>query len=143
MNIRVFEPADEAAVIDLWEQCGLTRPWNNPQKDIQRKLLIQPHLFLVGCIDQQLMATVMAGYEGHRGWINYLAIAPAYRSQGLGRTLMAEAEQRLRAAGCPKISLLVRSSNRDVLWFYHKLGYTQDEVVCLGKRLEQDDVGDV
>ncbi|MBD2460211.1 GNAT family acetyltransferase [Oscillatoria sp. FACHB-1407] len=139
MIIRVFEPADESAVIALWQQCGLTRPWNDPHKDIRRKLQIQPQLFLVGVIEQAIAATVMAGYEGHRGWINYLAVAPQHQRQGLGKAIMAEAERRLREMGCPKISLLVRSSNREVIEFYQQLGFTIDDAVSLGKRLEHDD----
>jgi ribosomal protein S18 acetylase RimI-like enzyme len=108
MEIRPFELADESAVIALWEQCGLIRPWNDPKKDIDRKLCVQPHLFLVGLIEQELVATVMAGYEGHRGWINYLAVAPSYQRTGLGRTMMAQVEQQLREVGCQKINLLVQ-----------------------------------
>ena len=80
MQIRPFQPADEAAVIALWEACKLTRPWNDPRKDIARKLAVQPELFLVGTVDGEIVATVMAGYEGHRGWVNYLAVAPRARS---------------------------------------------------------------
>ncbi|MDX2211703.1 MAG: GNAT family acetyltransferase [Oculatellaceae cyanobacterium bins.114] len=139
MIIRVFDPADESAVIALWQQCGLTRPWNDPHKDIQRKRQIQPHLFLVGVAESAIAATVMAGYDGHRGWINYLAVAPQYQRQGFGKTMLAEAEQRLCEMGCPKISLLVRSSNREVIEFYQRLGFTLDDAVSLGKRLEHDD----
>lgn len=138
LKIRVFELSDEAAVIELWQQCKLTRPWNDPKKDIQRKLCVQPHLFLVGLLEQQLVSSVMAGYEGHRGWINYLAVAPECQRQGIGRAMMAAAEQLLRDTGCPKINIQVRSSNQDVLQFYKTLGYLSDEAICLGKRLEVD-----
>jgi ribosomal protein S18 acetylase RimI-like enzyme len=138
LKIRAFEDADESAAIELWQRCNLTRPWNDPKKDIQRKLRVQPHLFLVGTIGQELIATVMAGYEGHRGWINYLAVAPEYQRQGIGQLMMAEAERLLRDAGCPKINLLVRSTNPDAIEFYEALGYTVDEVISLGKRLESD-----
>jgi ribosomal protein S18 acetylase RimI-like enzyme len=138
LKIRAFELSDEAAVIELWQQCKLTRPWNDPKKDIQRKLNVQSHLFLVGVLEQQLVSSVMAGYEGHRGWINYLAVAPEYQRQGIGRVMMAEVEQLLRNTGCPKINIQVRSSNQDVLQFYQALGYLPDEAICLGKRLEPD-----
>ena len=83
----------------------------------------------------------MAGYEGHRGWINYLAVAPEHQGKGLGRAMMAEAERLLREAGCPKINLQVRSANAKVIEFYRRLGYTVDDVVSLGKRLEDDRTG--
>lgn len=89
-------------MIALWEQCGLTRPWNDPRKDIARKVAVQPELFLVGLVDGRIMATVMAGYEGHRGWVNYLAVAPEHRSRGFGQALMAEVERLLLERGCPR-----------------------------------------
>jgi len=138
MNIRPYRASDETALIALWHACDLLRPQNDPRKDIARKLRVNPEWFLVGVIDGQLVAAVMAGYEGHRGWINYLAVAPAHRRAGLGRTLMAEAERLLRAAGCPKINLQVRSSNREVIAFYQRLGFATDDVVSLGKRLTVD-----
>jgi ribosomal protein S18 acetylase RimI-like enzyme len=139
MHIRPFQIADEPAVVALWKECRLTRPWNDPHKDIARKLAVQAELFLVGVTDGALMATVMAGYEGHRGWVNYLAVAPAYRGRGYGRVLMQQVEQMLLRRGCPKVSLLVRASNPEVVDFYRHLGYTQDEVVSLGKRLIKDE----
>ena len=139
MNIRSFQPADEAAVIALWHQCDLVRPWNDPHKDIQRKLAVRPDLFLVGELNGRVVACVMAGYEGHRGWLNYLAVAPEHQRQGLARAIVTEAERLLKAAGCPKINLQVRTSNAGVIEFYRRLGYAVDEVVSLGKRLERDD----
>lgn len=122
----------------MWEQCGLTRPWNDPGKDICRKLTCQPEGFLVGELGNQIVATVMAGYDGHRGWINYLAVDPDYQRQGLGSQMMAVAEVYLGRANCPKINLQVRSSNSAVLAFYRHLGYAVDDVVSFGKRLEHD-----
>jgi ribosomal protein S18 acetylase RimI-like enzyme len=139
MRIRVFQPDDEEAVIRLWRQCDLLRPWNNPEKDIHRKMAVRPDLFLVGEIEGKIIASVMAGYEGHRGWMNYLAVAPEFQRRGLARTLVAEVEELLREAGCPKINLQVRTSNQAVIEFYRKLGYAIDEVVSMGKRLERDD----
>lgn len=140
MEIRPFNRADEAAVISLWDQCGLLRPWNDPKKDIERKLQVRPDLFLVGIVDEQIVATAMVGYEGHRGWINYLAVSPAHQRRGFGREIMTAAEARLRECGCPKINLQVRTSNQDVIDFYRSVGYQMDDVVSLGKRLEVDDV---
>jgi ribosomal protein S18 acetylase RimI-like enzyme len=99
------------------------------------KLRFGPELFLVGVQDDKVVATVMAGYEGHRVVINYLAVEPSVRKVGIGRAMMAAAEFRLRALGCPKINLLVRRDNLDVVPFYAALGYAREDVVCLGKRL--------
>jgi len=125
-------------VVALWKECRLTRPWNDPHKDIARKLEVQPELFLVGIVDGVLVASVMAGYEGHRGWVNYLAVAPAFRGRGLARSLMEHVEALLLRRGCPKLSLLVRTSNPEAIAFYRRLGYVQDEAVSLGKRLITD-----
>lgn len=139
MQIRPFHPSDEEAVISLWHSCDLVRQWNDPRKDIRRKLRVSPDLFLVGCLDGQIIACIMAGYEGHRGWLNYLAVAPEYQRRGYGRAIVAEAERLLRAAGCPKINLLIRTSNKNVIEFYRRIGYSPDDVVSMGKRLENDD----
>jgi len=138
MQIRPYQPQDEDAVIRLWEACGLTRPWNDPRRDIARKLTTQPELFLVGTIDAAVMASAMIGYDGHRGWVYYLAVAQAHRGADHGSTLMRLAERLLTERGCPKINLLVRSTNAGVIEFYRKLGYAQDEAVSLGRRLIAD-----
>ena len=138
MKIRVFQPNDQAAVVALWQECGLTRPWNDPRADIARKLTEQPELFLVGTVGAELVATAMVGFDGHRGWVYYLAVSHSHRKQSYGRALMQEAERLLMERGCPKLNLLVRSSNAEVIEFYGKLGYVQDDVVSLGKRLIHD-----
>ncbi len=138
IEIRPFEPGDETSVVQLWTECGLVVPWNNPHRDIQRKRKVQPEMFLVGCLDGKIIATVMAGYDGHRGWINYLAVHPEHQRAGIGRRMMAEAEIRLHTAGCPKINLQVRSTNSKVIEFYKKIGFKVDDVVSLGKRLEEE-----
>ena len=139
MHIRTFHAADEGAVVALWDECGLTRPWNDPHKDIARKLEVQPELFLVGVVDEALIASVMAGYEGHRGWMNYLAVAPRFRERGYGRALVEHVERLLLERGCPKINLQVRASNPAAVAFYRRLGYARDESISLGKRLIVDD----
>jgi ribosomal protein S18 acetylase RimI-like enzyme len=138
MHIRPFELPDQPLVVALWEECRLTRPWNDPHKDIARKLAVQPELFLVGVVNEAVIATVMAGYEGHRGWVNYLAVAHAFRGQGFARALMQHVEELLLRRGCPKVSLLVRTSNPEAIDFYRHLGYCQDAAVSLGKRLIAD-----
>ncbi|MEY4484588.1 MAG: hypothetical protein RL693_2040 [Verrucomicrobiota bacterium] len=139
MNISIYQPDDEPAVISLWLSCGLVAPQNNPRTDIERKLQVNPELFLVGRIDTEIVATVMAGYEGHRGWINYLAVAPSLQKSGYGRQIMAHAESLLRERGCPKINLQIRSTNQSVIAFYKSLGFAIDEAVSMGKRLEFDE----
>lgn len=139
LEIRPVEPADEAAVVELWEDCGLIVPWNDPHRDIQRKLAVQPDLFLVALADGRIVGVVMAGYEGRRGWINYLGVHPDYQRRGIGRSIMAAAEERLRALGCPKINLQVRTSNEDAIGFYERVGYRFDEVVSMGKRLVSEE----
>ena len=138
MNIRPFDEKDRSAVIALWRACELVKPQNNPDRDIDRKLAVGRELFLVAERGGEIIASVMAGYEGHRGWINYLAVAPTHRRQGLGETMMAAAEQVLRAAGCPKINLQIRDSNLEVIAFYRAIGYLEDPVKSMGKRLESD-----
>ena len=135
MYVRRFDPADEAAVIALWRRCGLIVPKNNAVRDIALKMAWQPDLFLVGEEYGRIVATVMAGYEGHRGWINYLAVDPNGQRCGVGRVMMTAAEEALREVGCPKINLQVRTSNASVIAFYEHLGYSVDEVTSLGKRL--------
>lgn len=138
LAIRPFDDGDEAAVIALWHACGLVRPWNNPARDIARKRTEQPGRFLVATLGGEIVGSAMAGYDGHRGWVYYLAVAPGRQRLSIGRRLMAEVEQLLLAAGCPKVSLQVRSSNAGVIAFYEKLDYARDEAVSLGKRLIPD-----
>ena len=139
MKIRAYQPADETAIVALWKECGLTRPWNDPHKDIARKLTEQPDLFLVGTLGDEVVASAMVGFDGHRGWVYYLAVAERHRKHSYGRALMQEAERLLIERGCPKLNLQVRSSNAGVVEFYRKLGYSLDETVSLGKRLIPDE----
>jgi ribosomal protein S18 acetylase RimI-like enzyme len=138
MLIRRFDESDRDAVVRLWQRCELTRPWNDPNRDIDRKLTVQPELFLVGEADGVVIASVMAGYDGHRGWLNFLAVDPDHQRRGYARELVAAAEQRLTAIGCPKLNLQVRATNPAVLAFYDAIGYRTDDVVSLGKRLIPD-----
>ncbi|NND89290.1 MAG: GNAT family acetyltransferase [Granulosicoccus sp.] len=139
MNIRPFEPRDTERVIALWVDCGLTRPWNDPLLDIRRKCAVQDDLFLVSESAGVLNGSVMGGYEGHRGWVNYLAVAPSCRRTGLGRRLMEDVESRLLSLGCPKINLQVRHGNDEVIRFYQSIGFSDDHCISLGKRLIPDE----
>lgn len=138
MTIRPFEIGDSESVIALWRECGLIVPWNDPQRDIERKMQVQPELFFVGEIEGRSVATLMAGYEGHRGWLNYVAVAPDAQRQGLGRQIVEHAIEKLRERGCPKINLQVRTSNAEVIAFYESLGFQVDDVTSLGMRLISD-----
>lgn len=138
MKIRSFTIEDEKAVIELWQKCDLVRSWNNPRADIVRKLKVNPELFVVGVLDGKIIAAAMGGYEGHRGWVNYLAIDPSYQHKGFGRQIMQDIEKRLLALGCPKVNLQVRTGNISALEFYNRIGYKDDNVISLGKRLISD-----
>ena len=138
MIIRSYIHEYKDAVIELWQRCNLTRPWNNPGLDIERKLKVNPELFLVGLIDDNVMATVMGGYDGHRGWIHYLAVDPAYQRNGYGRDMMKEIGKLLLEKGCPKINLQVRADNSDVIEFYENIGYKTEDRVSMAKRLVED-----
>ena len=139
VEIRTFAAVDEGAVVAIWRECDLVHPWNDPHRDIARKVAVDDNLFLVAVSNGLTVGVVMAGYDGHRGWINYLAVGPGHRGSGIGRALMDEAEHRLRACGCPKINLQVRGSNSEVLAFYDQLGFTVDDTVSFGKRLVSDE----
>ena len=135
MIIRPYQPTDEGQVIELWHLCSLVAPPNDPKQEIERKLRVQPELFLVGMVEERVAATVMAGYDGHRGWLYSVAVAPDLQRQGWGRRMVEEAEARLKALGCRKVNLQVRASNAAVIGFYESLGYAVEERVSLGKRL--------
>ncbi len=139
MEIREYQESDEKDVIDLWFKCDLVLPECNPKRNIERKLKVDRDLFLVGSVNGKIMASVMGGYEGHRGCINLLAVDPKYRRKGYGRLMMEAVEQRIKEKGCLRINLQVRAANKDVIEFYQAIGYTVDNVVGLGKRLEEDE----
>ena len=136
--IRSYRREEKRDVIDLWINCNLIVPANNPEKDIERKLAVNPDLFLVGLLNDTLVASCMVGYDGHRGWVNYLAVAPQYRRRGIATRIMKVAEKCLISAGCPKINLQVRTSNKAVIQFYKSVGFSDDDVISLGKRLAPD-----
>ena len=142
MIIRAYRDTDQDAVVQLWHLTGLTTPQNNPVMDIKRKQRVDPDLFLVATQEQngseKLLGTVMGGYEGHRGWINYMGVLPDYQRRGIATLMIKEIESLLGKRGCPKINLQVRGSNSHAIEFYRALGYLNDKVVGLGKRLEHD-----
>lgn len=133
--IRAFRPDDTRSVVDLWEVAGLTRPWNDPHQEIEHKVAVDDGLFLVAEDDDRIVGTAMGGYDGHRGWIYSVAVDPDHRGRGLGTELVSELESRLAAMGCVKVNLQVRTDNTEVIDFYHHLGYGDDHVIGLGKRI--------
>jgi ribosomal protein S18 acetylase RimI-like enzyme len=137
--LRRYDERDRTALLALWVACGLVRPWNDPNRDIDRKLAQDPAGLVVLAVGSILVGAVMVGYDGHRGWINYLAVHPDHRRQGHGARLMAAAEAHLEGVGCPKVNLQIRGSNQAVVDFYERLGYAVDDTVSMGKRLIEDE----
>ena len=136
--IRQFIPNDTNRVIFIWEQCDLVRKWNNPNFDIQRKLNFQKELFFVGLLNDEIIATAMFGYDGHRGWLNYFAVLPNFQKRGFGKQLMKFGGMALIEKGCPKLNLQIRNDNTKAINFYQKVGYKEDAAVSFGKRLIED-----
>ena len=135
--IRVYRDSDHEDVVKLWREAfPKDPPWNEPTAFIRRKRTVQPELFFVAQVGDAVIGTVVAGYDGVRGWIYHLAVRQQYRRQGIARALMEQAEQSLIALGCPKVNLQVRMNNTAVIAFYKALGYDIDERVQLGKRVK-------
>ena len=135
-EIRSYGSDDEQEVIALWQEVFPDEPsWNRPEDVILRKLSVQADLFYVANLDNRVVGTIIAGYDGVRGWIHKLAVHPAYRRKGLASELLRQAETGLRALGCPKLNLQVRASNVDAVQFYKSLGYHVEARASLGKPL--------
>ena len=139
ISIRPYDARDEESVIDLWEVCFPDDPpWNEPRDVIQRKMTVQPELFFVALIDQQVVGTVLAGFDGFRGWVNKVATHPSQQRKGIASRLMQAAEKALADLGCPKLNLQVRADNDAVVAFYRKAGYVVEDRVSMGKRLQKE-----
>jgi ribosomal protein S18 acetylase RimI-like enzyme len=137
MRVRIvkYNPSYQSAVVDSWRKCNLTVPQNDPVEDIERKLAFQPELFFVALADGKLVGSVMAGYEGHRGWLNYLAVLPTHQKRGYGKKLVERAIAELKRLGCLKLNVQIRESNASAVGFYEHLGFRNDHVISLGLRL--------
>jgi len=133
--IRKYEEKDEEQIVNLWKQCNLIVPQNDPHEDIKKKIEFQPNLFFIGTVNNEVVASIMVGYEGHRGWINYMAVLSEYQNKGFGCQLVNKAIDELKKLGCLKVNLQVRENNKDVIEFYENLGFSNDRVVSLGKHL--------
>jgi ribosomal protein S18 acetylase RimI-like enzyme len=138
MNLEIsrYIPTYQTAVIDLWKKCDLIVSQNDPREDIQKKLDFQPELFFIALLKNKVIGSVMAGYDGHRGWLYYLAVLPEYQKRGYGRQLVEKAVNELRKLGCLKVNLQVRTGNASVVDFYKNLGFKEEERVSLGMRLK-------
>ncbi|MEO0439683.1 MAG: GNAT family acetyltransferase [Pseudomonadota bacterium] len=135
-NVRAATPEDRDAVIALWQSCDLTRPWNDPVADFRMALEGETSDILVLESDGRLVATIMVGFDGHRGWAYYLAVDPEQRRAGYGRAMMEAAEQWLQDRHAPKIQLMVREDNAQAIGFYEAIGYDVQPVVTIGRRLD-------
>ncbi len=139
MIIRTYNPKDESQIISLWKECNLVVAWNDPAKDIERKCDENPDLFFVGVFNGEIVGSCMAGYDGHRGWIYYLAVKPEFQKKNFGQQLVEHAQTVLISLGCPKINLMVRKTNKKAINFYKTIGYNDDPVIVLSKRLVKDE----
>ena len=136
LDVRAYADADEPAVVALWDECfAETRAWNQPRELIRRKVAVARDLFLVATLDRRIVGAVIAGWDGHRGWLYHLAVAPDVRRRGIGSRLVRAAEDLLQARGCPKVNLQIVAANREVVRFYERLGFAVEERVSMGKRL--------
>jgi len=136
LAIAPIADPDIAAVISLWQACGLTRPWNDPASDIALARREPNSTLLIGRDGDAIVATVMVGHDGHRGWVYYVATDPERRGKGYGRTIMNAAEDWLRAAGMAKLQLMVRRENSKAGAFYQSIGYEEQQTIVFGKWLD-------
>ena len=135
LRIREIEAADLSSIIDLWHSVGLVRPWNDPRADIEQARDKAHSNVLVGLRGDEIVASVMVGEDGHRGWVYYLAVDSRHRGHGFGSAMMNAAENWLRGRGVSKLNLLVRGDNMRVRAFYEHAGYTLSDVICYQKSL--------
>ncbi len=138
LSIRPYKDRDHPALIALWQDAGLVRPWNPPERDIALCQATPTSAMFVGDIAGALAASIMTGHDGHRGWIYYLAVAAEHARQGHGRALVRHAEAWLAGQGVPRMLLMIRPSNTGVQDFYASLGYKPEEIVLMGRWLEKD-----
>ncbi len=137
MDIRPIQDGDEVALADLWRRCELVRPWNDPTSDIAFARTTPQSEIFVGKRQGDIIASVMCGNDGHRGWVYYLAVSPDEQGEQLGRAMMTKAEEWLRALGVPKLELLIRDTNAKVVKFYEALGYKTEPVIVMSRWLKE------
>ncbi len=137
MMIEVLPDGMEKEAVSLWHITGIARPWNDPAEDLRRAMRGTASTVLACTERNELLGTAMVGHDGHRGWVYYLAVAPGHQQQGVGRRLMEACEEWVRNRGIGKIQVMIRHSNTNVLGFYQRLGYGDDEVSVLSRRLDK------
>ena len=135
INIKTATIKNTQSIIEIWEEVKLVRSWNNPNDDIENALSTLTSTILLLCSENQIIGTVMVGYDGHRGWIYYLAVRTELQKQGYGKKMVQEAENWLRAKNVPKVNLMIRNTNEQVKGFYQAIGYKDDEVITMAKWL--------
>lgn len=138
MEIAALTAEHRSRAVELWDLSGLTRPWNPPGDDFDRAVKGQTSCVLGGFVGSFLVGTIMAGYDGHRGWLYYLAVDPEHRGHGFGSDLMVAGEHWLAGVGAPKVQLLIRSDNAGIVKLYQSMGYEQSSTIVLGKALGAD-----
>jgi ribosomal protein S18 acetylase RimI-like enzyme len=137
MKIEVLPDGMQEEAVSLWHVTGISRPWNDPAADLRRAITGSAATVLACTEGDQLLGTAMVGDDGHRGWVYYLAVLPAQQQRGVGRMLMTACEEWARDRGVPKIQVMIRHSNSNVFSFYQRLGYTDDDVSILSRRLDK------
>jgi GNAT superfamily N-acetyltransferase len=135
LHIRIYNDNDSEEIVRLWDKCGLINPGNDPMTDIRLKTDFQRELFFTGLYNSKIAATLMAGYDGHRGWFNYFGVLPEFQRKGFGREMANHAAAVLKKMGCPKINLQVRNTNMHVIGFYKEIGFTDHDVTSLQMKL--------
>ena len=136
LSISSIEDSDIPEVIALWQRCGLTRPWNDPEADIALARRRSNSTVLIGRDGATIVATAMVGHDGHRGWVYYVAVDPDRRALGHGRMIMHASEDWLRQASIAKLQLLVRRENTRAGAFYQSLGYSESQSIMFAKWLD-------
>ena len=136
MKIKEANLDNIEEITNIWEECNLTRPWNNPSDDIKNAILTSTSTILLLCDESRIIGTVMVGYDGHRGWIYYLAVAKEFQKMGLGKKLVLESESWLKSNNVPKVNLMIRSSNGEVKQFYESCDYKISDVITMEKWLK-------
>jgi len=138
VKIRKLDISEIQEVIEIWKICGLLHPPNDSVDEIKIKISFQPELFLVGEVNSKIIATIMLGFEGRRGWINSLCVLPEYQGMGHGGDLVQYGMEVLRKLGAPKINLLIRPTNTKVKEFYKKLGFETEEAILMSHRFTKE-----
>ena len=138
VELRCFRMEDTEGLLALWRECGIAVREDRPRLTIQKKMNHSPEAFWVACVEGRVVASLMAGYDGVRGWLYRLAVLPDFRSRGVGRALVDKAESWLRELGCPKVKLQVEPGDEGPIEFYRRLGYERRDLVDMSRLLASE-----